>query len=86
MLAAGALPRAAPPRLLAHKHRCQTAAQGDAEDRAKLRKKAEEDAKRRAQEERQELVLGEAEALARMVRGWCCCGLLLLLPRYVCCR
>ena len=48
--------------------------QGDAEDRAKLRKKAEEDAKRRAREEKQDLVLGEAEALARMVgRCWKAC-------------
>ena len=45
----------------------RVALQGDAEDRLKLRKKAEEDAKRKAQEERQDMVLDEAEALARMV-------------------
>ncbi|PRW60287.1 cell division isoform A [Chlorella sorokiniana] len=39
---------------------------GDAEDRAKLRKKAEEDARKKAAEERQDMVLEEAEALARM--------------------
>ena len=43
--------------------------QGDAEDRQKLRKKAEEDAKRKAEEERQDMVLDEAESLARMVRA-----------------
>lgn len=41
--------------------------QGDAEDRLKLRKKAEEDARRKAEEEKQDMVLEEAEALARMV-------------------
>ncbi|KAL4447504.1 hypothetical protein ABPG75_004723 [Micractinium tetrahymenae] len=39
---------------------------GDMEDRIKLRKKAEEDARRKAQEERQDQVLSEAADMARL--------------------
>lgn len=42
-------------------------AQGDADDRRKLRQKAEDEAKRKRREERQDQVLGEAAELAQLV-------------------
>lgn len=49
-------------------HACPARGQGDMEDRIKLRKKAEEEARRRAREERQDQVLSEAADMRRQVR------------------